>query len=86
MEPAEAVKTLESLAANDTFSNDLAQAFLMGATAIEYFQLPGPAVRFVAVRTRVMQGDQHVCSAISPNFAKRIARALNAIRANRRGQ
>lgn len=45
----------------------------------------GPAVQFVAVHDRVMQGARRVALACSKTMAKRIANALNKHTPNREG-
>lgn len=44
------------------------------------------AVPFVAVGRAIMRGSEHVAQAVSNNFAKRVAAALNFYRPNSRGQ
>ncbi len=42
-------------------------------------------IKFVAVRTNIMQGAKHIATAISKTFAKRIANALNKHTPNSEG-
>jgi hypothetical protein len=44
-----------------------------------------PVIRFVAVGASVMRGPEHIATAISNTFARRIARALNEHKPNSRG-
>lgn len=44
-----------------------------------------PVIKFVAVGTSVMRGAEHIATAISTTFARRIARALNEHKPNSRG-
>jgi hypothetical protein len=44
-----------------------------------------PQPIFVAVKTAVMRGSEHVATAISKTFAKRIANALNKHKPNSEG-
>jgi hypothetical protein len=47
---------------------------------------PAPAVvQFVAVGASVMRGAEHIATAVSNTFARRIARALNEHKPNSRG-
>jgi hypothetical protein len=46
---------------------------------------PAAAVRFVAVGASVMRGAEHIATAVSNTFARRIARALNDHKPNSRG-
>lgn len=41
--------------------------------------------QFVAVDRAVMRGQEHICTAVSHTFARRIARALNNHTPNSRG-
>jgi hypothetical protein len=41
--------------------------------------------KFVAVDRSVMRGREHIATAVSANFARRIARALNLHKPNSRG-
>ena len=43
------------------------------------------AVRFVAVKSAVMRGSEHVATAVSKTMAKRIANALNRHKPNSEG-
>jgi hypothetical protein len=38
---------------------------------------PANQPKFVAVDRSVMRGKEHICTAVSTTFARRIARALN---------
>jgi hypothetical protein len=46
---------------------------------------PAAEVKFVAVGASVMRGAEHIATAISNTFARRIARALNEHTPNSRG-
>jgi hypothetical protein len=51
-------------------------------------RLPPPAPetkKFVAVKSAVMYGAEHIATAISKTMAKRIANALNKHKPNREG-
>jgi hypothetical protein len=42
-------------------------------------------LQFVAIDRAVMRGQEHICTAVSNTFARRIARALNLHKPNSRG-
>lgn len=48
-------------------------------------EAPAPGGQFVAVDRSIMRGAEHIATAITHSFAKRIARALNLHVPNRKG-
>lgn len=51
----------------------------------EHLRAPAQAFKFVAVGRSIMRGSEHIATAISNTFARRIARALNHHQPNERG-